>query len=267
MTATECIDGVKLEIEVNGVLVKARDSDHYVPTTELCKAGGKEWHDFVRLKSTDAFLEALAKNTGFNRKILVQSTRGRVGSTWIHPQVVIKFAQWVSPEFDVLVTKWAVALLTTGKAEVKAEDERSIPAGLPDRLAQLVHDMHGLLIEARTANARNEERIAQLEARASVPAHPRSENVGPLWTVQDLLNDAGWFTTTARQRADIRDRANTAIRRHTGQEVEKLHGHSVYTRPQLVFVDRAIRIERMKAQLEEAERDLGLFRGCDETGG
>lgn len=108
-------------------------------------------------------------------------------------------------------------------------------------------------------------RVESLEGRAAsqLPG-PRSYNAGPLWTVQDLLREMGWFTTSSRQRANIRDRANTAIRLHTGQEVELVNGWSAYTRAQLSFVDRSIRIERMRAELEEAERGMGVLAGYEE---
>jgi hypothetical protein len=40
---------------------------------------------------------------------LVQSIRGgtpELQGTWVHPQVAIALAQWLSPEFAVKVTKW-----------------------------------------------------------------------------------------------------------------------------------------------------------------
>lgn len=242
---TECIDGVNLEIEVNGVLVKAREGDHYVPTTALCKAGGKEWHDFVRLKSTDAFLEALAKNTGLNRKILVQSTRGRVGSTWIHPQVVIKFAQWVSPEFDVLVTKWAVELLTRGKAEVKAGDVPSIPAGLPE------------ILEALLARVESLERHAPAPAVLHLPVAAT-----PRFTVQERLRFKAWHGTSKKQRAHIRRLANLLLDLRHGETPDVAGGPGgpcSYYGHQIVCLDEAIDRVREEYQRRDARRGPSLF--------
>lgn len=59
--------------------LRSRASDKYVDATTLCKASGKVWHDYFRREETDEFLKALEDITGQDRKILVQSTRGRTG--------------------------------------------------------------------------------------------------------------------------------------------------------------------------------------------
>jgi hypothetical protein len=39
--------------------------------------------------------------------------------TWAHPQVAINIAQWISPEFDVLVSKWVYEIILTGKVDIR----------------------------------------------------------------------------------------------------------------------------------------------------
>lgn len=235
----------------NGTQVKAREVDRYVNATELCQAAGKMWGHYYENKGTKNFLKALSVNIGIPMLSLVEIKRGKGGSTWIHPQVVIHFAQWVSPEFAVLVTKWAVELLTTGKVELKSAAGESPP--IPPGLAELL--------------VRMQDRFEALEARLNTYAlAPRETNVGPVWTVQQRLNEMEWFTTSDRQRANIRDRANDMVLDHSGEEVVKRHGVCVYSRSQVVLLDKSIRIERLKAQLAEEERGLGLFRDVKDDG-
>jgi hypothetical protein len=39
--------------------------------------------------------------------------------TWSHPQVAINIAQWISPDFDVLVSKWVYEIMLTGKVDIR----------------------------------------------------------------------------------------------------------------------------------------------------
>lgn len=107
---------------LNGVEVAARESDNYVPATPLCNAAQKKWNDYWRLEGTQAFILKLVESTGIPADSLVQAKSGRNGGTWIHPQVVIHFAQWVSAEFAVQVTAWVLQLLTTGRVELAPAD-------------------------------------------------------------------------------------------------------------------------------------------------
>lgn len=257
----------RLALEVNGVTVTARECDRFTNATELCQAAGKKWSDYWRNVGTKDFIQALASDTGIPASSLVEVGNRTTRASWVHPQVVIHFAQWASPEFAVQVTDWVCRLINDGRVELTPEE-----AGEYGRLSEVLHDMHALLCSARQeaeqlreSNTNLANRIDALEERLALPPGSRSANVGPMWTVQDVLHESGWFTTSARQRANIRDRANRCIRMHTGVEVEQLNGYSVYTRAQVPYVDSSIRIERMRAQLAEAERGLGLFDGLSDA--
>ncbi len=78
--------------------IRARESDRYANATELCKAAKKKWNHYYGNKATKLFLKALQGSAGIPADVnLVQmksdgpnESRG----TWIHPRVVIHFAQW-----------------------------------------------------------------------------------------------------------------------------------------------------------------------------
>lgn len=95
--------------EVNEVAIDQRISDGYINATSLAKASGKKINDYLRLDVTKAFLLELERSTGYPVNVLVSKvvtgfneTRG----TWVHPQVAINLAQWLSPVFAVQVTEW-----------------------------------------------------------------------------------------------------------------------------------------------------------------
>jgi hypothetical protein len=61
------------------------------------------------LKATNEFINELSSDTGIPISALIQSVKGgdpRFQGTWVHPQIAINLAQWASPKFAVLVSKW-----------------------------------------------------------------------------------------------------------------------------------------------------------------
>lgn len=104
---------------VDNNIIHQRSSDGYVNATALCRAVGKQFNDYSRTKTTQAFFLALSRSTGIPIDLLVLTIidgdiyrRG----TWVHPQVAINLGQWCSPEFAVAVAQfvnaWATGALT-----------------------------------------------------------------------------------------------------------------------------------------------------------
>ena len=104
--------------ETSNQLVQQRANDGYINATAMCKAAGKQFNDYARLKSTKPFVHALRDETGIPVTELIQSLRGgfpELQGTWVHPQIAIHLAQWLSPKFAVMVSKWVFEWLS-GKA-------------------------------------------------------------------------------------------------------------------------------------------------------
>ena len=95
--------------EIEQTPVNQRVMDGYINATEMCKAAGKQFHDYRRLNSTDDYLEALSPVTGIPVTGLIQTIRGgtpEFQGTWVHPHVATNLAQWLSPKFAVQVSLW-----------------------------------------------------------------------------------------------------------------------------------------------------------------
>ena len=89
-----------------------RASDGYFDATAMCDAvQGKRFQDYRRRKTTKVFLDLLSSNTGIPVFELIRSIRGgppdRRG-IWIHPEVAIDLASWLSTEFKALVPGFVV---------------------------------------------------------------------------------------------------------------------------------------------------------------
>ena len=98
-----------VQYEIEHEVIHQRVKDGYINATAMCKAAGKQWNDYWRLKSTPEFANELFSDTGIPVSELIQSIKGGVPylqGTWVHPRVAIHLAQWLSPKFAVKVSKW-----------------------------------------------------------------------------------------------------------------------------------------------------------------
>jgi hypothetical protein len=109
---------------VQGGIIYQRPKDGYINATAMCQAAGKRWNDYNSIGPTAEFLKALTAETGIAVSEMVQSQRGgdvRFQGTWVHPQVAINLAQWLSGEFAVKVSQWVYDWMS-GKAPASVVD-------------------------------------------------------------------------------------------------------------------------------------------------
>lgn len=121
--------------EIGTAVISQREKDGYIDATAMCQASGKKLNDYGRLGSTRAFIEELSENTGIPALSLVEPVKGRGNRTWVHPYVAIHLAQWCSPRFAVLVSKWVFEWMKGGMVS-RAEYEKALashPKALPRR--------------------------------------------------------------------------------------------------------------------------------------
>jgi len=98
-----------------GALIQQRLNDGYINATAMCKAAGREWSGYRRLDNTEEFVTALEGSLQIHRDLLIRSFL--VGpnehrGTWVHPQIAIHLAQWLSADFAVLVSQWVFEWLS-----------------------------------------------------------------------------------------------------------------------------------------------------------
>lgn len=105
---------------VESVPIDQRANDGYINGTSMCKAAGREFGHYNSNQSTKDFLIELSAEIGIPISDLVYTTVGgtpRLQGTWVHPRVAIHLAQWASPKFAVLVSKWVFEWMSGGIKE------------------------------------------------------------------------------------------------------------------------------------------------------
>jgi hypothetical protein len=92
----------------NGTPISRRTSDGYVNATAMCKANGKRWKDYRESDRCQLYLDALESVAGISVHALVESRSGGAGGggTWVHPQVAVDLARWISAPFAVWMDGW-----------------------------------------------------------------------------------------------------------------------------------------------------------------
>ena len=121
-------------LTLNGILIERRDPDGYINATAMCQAGGKLVADYFRLEATKEFVDELVSDMGIPISELIQSVKGGktdAQGTWIHEDIAMNLAQWISPKFSVKVSRW---LMSAYKETIKKQSEK------PSHLELLIAD-------------------------------------------------------------------------------------------------------------------------------
>lgn len=90
----------------NGTPIARRTTDDFVNATAMCRANDKSWSDYFRTDRASLYLEALSDTLQIPVVSLYQSTEGRNGGTWVHPQLAVDLARWISAPFAVWMDGW-----------------------------------------------------------------------------------------------------------------------------------------------------------------
>jgi hypothetical protein len=107
---TTTIDPVVISNSVDTSIIWNKTPIHkrengWINATEMCKANGKVWSEFLRTERCKTYLDALAKLREIPIVYLYEATEGRNGETWIDPDLATELARWISPEFSVFVNQ------------------------------------------------------------------------------------------------------------------------------------------------------------------
>jgi hypothetical protein len=107
---------------LNEIVIPTRYIDNYVNLTEMCRAGNKKFNHWKSLEKTKEFLDELSRSAGIPADLLIKTIShgpNEQRGSWGHPQVAVNVAQWISPKFDVEVSRHILELYTTGSTEIK----------------------------------------------------------------------------------------------------------------------------------------------------
>ena len=78
------------------------NSDGWINATEAAARFGKEPYEWLRLPDTERYLDGLKRRYGEIPYVKTSRARAdRGGGTWLHPKLAVKFARWLSVDFEI----------------------------------------------------------------------------------------------------------------------------------------------------------------------
>lgn len=136
-----------------------------VNATQMAKTFGKRPVDWLRLPATKTFLEELTKVRKSHFENLVKAKAGGSNpGTWMHEDVALEFARWLSPKFAIWTNDQIKTLLTTGVATVNNDDETIANAMMILQKRLEAHKQRVQMLEGE--NTIQKEQIKQLAPKA-----------------------------------------------------------------------------------------------------
>lgn len=104
-------------------LIEVRKSDGYINATKLCKIEQREFKTYYRSNKFKKFLMTLSSEVQICTSALVSMEKSflKDQSTFVHPMIAINICQWISPEFDVKVSKYIYELVLFGEIKLNKE--------------------------------------------------------------------------------------------------------------------------------------------------
>lgn len=140
-----------------------------VNATQMAKPFNKSPKDFLKTEQSKRFIEALSEVKKILSSDLVKVTYGNNGGTWMHEDVALEFARWLSPAFAIwcndrikeLLMKGTVSTGTTQTDYTCNENTH----GSVDNLYGLLTEIEEELSESISMLQHKKDRISYLKYR------------------------------------------------------------------------------------------------------
>lgn len=148
--------------QYNGSPITFQKGDNVmVNATEMAKPFGKRCNDFLSTKQTNELINSLSAKTGIPATGLVTVNQGGNNQgTWMHEDLALIFAQWLSPDFYLWCNDRIKELLQYGMTATQPTLEQMI--NNPD----LVISLATQLKNEREEKQRIEQQNAKLQPKA-----------------------------------------------------------------------------------------------------
>lgn len=159
---------VLMKRNFNGTQISQRSSDKFFNATELLTFYNSNSHkkkviaEFWSNKGTKDFIDALILDMEVNignslqlQSDLFTTSRGTNGGTYMHPYLFVKFAMWLSPEFEVKVIKWVYDNLIDFRTQA-GDYYKEMASAIQERYIQYHNEKPDPLIFIKEAHFLNE---------------------------------------------------------------------------------------------------------------
>lgn len=130
-----------------------------VNATQMAKPFSKQPIDWLKTNQSKEYIETFSKLKIISLADLVQVTKGGNNSgTWMHEDVALEFARWLSPAFAIWCNDRIKELLKTGVTTVSNDDEA---------IAYAMQVLNRRLEQAKAEKKQLEQQNAKLQPKAA----------------------------------------------------------------------------------------------------
>ena len=158
-------NGTPITFQIGGTLM--------VNATQMAKPFGKQPIFWLNNQSTQEFLTQLSELRNLSSADLVRVTKGgndkKLQGTWMHEDVALEFARWLSPAFAIWCNDRIKELLLTGTASTgTSTDSYTCAEESPiheENLSELLTEVEGELCESIFLLQQKKNRISFLKYR------------------------------------------------------------------------------------------------------
>jgi len=123
-SVSEIIDFVLMLPDNTKISIPVNTKTGYINVTKMCKAAGKEYSNWVKIKGANEIISSLERSLQIGRGSLIinitDGPRDQRGS-FAHRRLAISIACWAHPSFGCQIAAWSEELLLTGKVTLGQE--------------------------------------------------------------------------------------------------------------------------------------------------
>ena len=180
----------------NPISFQMGEENRMINAAQMAKPFGKKATDFLKTAQTKEFITQLSEVKKINSSDLVKVRYGNNGGTWLHEDLALEFARWLSPMFGIWCNDRIKELLRFG---LTATEEMLLKAATDPGfvLAMMEH-----IKESREKNRLLEEKNKELETQAEQNASKvqfydklqeikQREDVRKTYNVSKIANELG----------------------------------------------------------------------------
>lgn len=149
--------------QYNGSPISFQKGDSVmVNATEMAKPFGKRCNDFLSTKQTNELINSLSAKTGISATgLVIVNQGGNNQGTWLHEDLALIFAQWLSPDFYLWCNDRIKELLQYGMTATQPTLEQMI--NNPDLVISLATQLKNEREEKARLQSQAEQQQATIE--------------------------------------------------------------------------------------------------------
>lgn len=184
----------------------------WVNATQMAKPFGKQPADYTRSERTQELISAISSDMGIpvspefkENSHLVKTVHGNGGGTWLHRDLALDFARWLSPTFAIWCDKKVQELLEKGRVELAAPADPVIGALMAiGQLTSVMTQMRSESLALAAKVASQDTELAEVKALAVeagnaakaydevVKALPQTKEITPRMQITQLVRKAAF---------------------------------------------------------------------------